>query len=752
MQSDLKKRFLSHLSLKTILTIPYSLLIFFAIGMVSYTVYTKERTALNNVTSQLRDETAAHIQDHLVTLLNTPHQINQLNASALQIGRLNKENTEELQRYFLDQVKTYPAITSIYFGNSSGGLVGAGREVTSGIFYVTETENFQHGNFLKLHLDENGEKLTTPLSIVPNFDARLRPWYINASQHGDAVWSEIYILFTGQDMALAASRPVYDEMNNTLLGVVSVDISLLQLSDYLKNLSFSSVGQIFIIEHSGALVATSNNEIIFKDTNNDGTKERIYAQDSQSALIRQSNKLLLEKYQAYENIPDEEQPIEFDLDGKKHFLQYFSINDKRGIDWIVVIAAPESAFFKNIDVGNRTALLLVLTALVASIVASFFIASKITTRIQQLEQSTNILAAGNWDHQINMDTRVVELQGLINSFTIMKDKLHHVMTELMSEVEEHKITETKLKEQRDFSSQIINLMGQGLTVLDEQGRFEFVNPGYAKLLGYEIEDLIGKKPKEVADPEEVEKINIQRKLRTAGKTTTYEARLVRADGSIATVLITGVPRGTEGNYKGAITVVTDLSERKRMEEEVRQAKDALQHALTREAHLARTDELTGINNRRHLFELAKSKVKVAARYQLSLSVIMFDIDHFKKINDHWGHSLGDKILMEIALVVQSEIRSSDLFGRYGGEEFIIFLPMTPATQAYTLAERIRKRVANLKVHSDDGDDVSVTISIGVIQMRTGPTPESLEELLQRVDKAMYDAKESGRNCIVIDDL
>ncbi|MBK7449035.1 MAG: PAS domain S-box protein [Anaerolineales bacterium] len=171
-----------------------------------------------------------------------------------------------------------------------------------------------------------------------------------------------------------------------------------------------------------------------------------------------------------------------------------------------------------------------------------------------------------------MDTRVVELQGLINSFTIMKDKLHHVMTELMSEVEEHKITETKLKEQRDFSSQIINLMGQGLTVLDEQGRFEFVNPGYAKLLGYEIEDLIGKKPKEVADPEEVEKINIQRKLRTAGKTTTYEARLVRADGSIATVLITGVPRGTEGNYKGAITVVTDLSERKRMEEEVRQAK------------------------------------------------------------------------------------------------------------------------------------------------------------------------------------
>jgi diguanylate cyclase (GGDEF)-like protein len=127
---------------------------------------------------------------------------------------------------------------------------------------------------------------------------------------------------------------------------------------------------------------------------------------------------------------------------------------------------------------------------------------------------------------------------------------------------------------------------------------------------------------------------------------------------------------------------------------------------------------------------------------------MFDIDHFKAINDVWGHLVGDQILIEATQAVQSEMRNADLFGRYGGEEFIMLLPMTNANQAYILAERIRTRIASLRVSSDKGE-VSVTISIGIAELRHNAKPESMEALFNRADEAMYAAKQAGRNCTVI---
>jgi len=320
---------------------------------------------------------------------------------------------------------------------------------------------------------------------------------------------------------------------------------------------------------------------------------------------------------------------------------------------------------------------------------------------------------------------------------------------IMVDITERKKIEQELQAQRDFATQILDLMGQGLTVTNSEGVFEFVNPAYASLFGYTPEELIGKMPKDVTAPEDHSTLQEQKHKRETGISSTYESRLVRKDGSIAPVLISGVARkNPTGGYAGAIAVITDLGELKRIETELRNAKAALEKALTHEQELSHTDELTGIHNRRYLLELTERKLAVAYRYQQPLAVLMFDIDHFKNVNDSYGHACGDQVLKAVTQITRNELREADIFGRYGGEEFVLLLPMTNAQQAFTLAERIRLQVADLRVPSEKGE-VSVTLSVGVIDLNHTAARETLEDIFRRADIAMYAAKATGRNCTVV---
>jgi diguanylate cyclase (GGDEF)-like protein len=124
--------------------------------------------------------------------------------------------------------------------------------------------------------------------------------------------------------------------------------------------------------------------------------------------------------------------------------------------------------------------------------------------------------------------------------------------------------------------------------------------------------------------------------------------------------------------------------------------------------------------------------------------MMFDIDHFKRVNDTFGHAVGDQILQLVARIASMELRSADVIGRYGGEEFVILLPMTNAQQAYPLAERVRERVEAIRVPTEKGD-ASVTLSIGIAQILHDPQTGSADELISRADETMYAAKQAGRN-------
>jgi diguanylate cyclase (GGDEF)-like protein/PAS domain S-box-containing protein len=197
--------------------------------------------------------------------------------------------------------------------------------------------------------------------------------------------------------------------------------------------------------------------------------------------------------------------------------------------------------------------------------------------------------------------------------------------------------------------------------------------------------------------------------------------------------------------------------RRQAEDELRRSKEALeathldvQKSLAREEILARTDGLTGVRNRFSFEELAVREFASAVRYGRALSVMIFDVDNLKSINDTSGHAAGDRALVLVAQAATRHTRDADVLARYGGDEFIVLLPETSASQALLVAERIRARVQSGPV-GNGGNPVAVTLSIGIAELRRGPMDASVEQMVQRADKALYQAKAEGRNRSVVFD-
>lgn len=186
------------------------------------------------------------------------------------------------------------------------------------------------------------------------------------------------------------------------------------------------------------------------------------------------------------------------------------------------------------------------------------------------------------------------------------------------------------------------------------------------------------------------------------------------------------------------TIAVDISALKETQNRLAEAHAEL--AIQRDAleRLSVTDPLTGVANRRRLDDMLASEINRFARYGHPLSVLLLDVDHFKAINDTFGHNAGDTVLMEIARMIAEGVRQTDMPGRWGGEEFLIICPETDITGAVSLAELLRSRISE-HMFSEAGN---VTISSGVATLANG---ESSKDFLRRVDQALYQAKDGGRN-------
>jgi diguanylate cyclase (GGDEF)-like protein/PAS domain S-box-containing protein len=331
--------------------------------------------------------------------------------------------------------------------------------------------------------------------------------------------------------------------------------------------------------------------------------------------------------------------------------------------------------------------------------------------------------------------------------------------QLESDIAQRKRAEETLKESELRYRAVAQSASESIVSANSDGQIVGWNHGAEITFGYSETEALGQSltmlmPVHFREEHQagMERVLSGGEKHVIGKTV--ELQGLRRDGSEFPIEMSLAEWQASGG-KFYTAIIRDITERKQAEEELRRSREEIQRvnveletALVHATQLARTDTLTGVNNRRYLFELAEQAFAVAARYQQTLSVIMFDIDHFKKVNDTFGHAAGDLALQKIAQVVCAEIRATDVIGRYGGEEFVVILPMTDAQHTYQLGERIREAAAAASVPTPKGD-VAVTLSIGIAEMLHSAQFESAENMINRADKALYAAKQAGRNRTVI---
>ena len=199
--------------------------------------------------------------------------------------------------------------------------------------------------------------------------------------------------------------------------------------------------------------------------------------------------------------------------------------------------------------------------------------------------------------------------------------------------------------------------------------------------------------------------------------------------------------GPQGGRDRQVLVLRDITRQVEMERELSEAKDSLEK-------VANTDELTELANRRSLLQQLKAEVDRAHRYQRPLSLVLLDLDHFKRVNDTYGHAVGDDVLRATARAMEHVCRDLDLPGRMGGEEFAVLLPETDPEGAQIVADRLRIEIARC-LHEPGGDaSFRVTASLGVATLVPG-SDRDIEDLMQAADEALYRAKELGRNRVAI---
>jgi diguanylate cyclase (GGDEF)-like protein/PAS domain S-box-containing protein len=277
-----------------------------------------------------------------------------------------------------------------------------------------------------------------------------------------------------------------------------------------------------------------------------------------------------------------------------------------------------------------------------------------------------------------------------------------------------------------------------LIMIDSKGRTTFWNSAAEKMFGYRAEEVIGQ------DLHKYIALDNDRKEAAKGMPDFAKTGEGQVMGSVMEFTAKDKWENTfpversvssfqlSGEWY-AVGIIRDITKRKQIEEKLRR--------------LATTDTLTKLPNRRHFLECLESDLNQAKRYKRPFSLIMLDIDHFKSVNDTYGHDSGDKVLETFAQICLETVRQTDTPGRIGGEEFAVVLPETDNKAAVILAKRLRKNIESATIGLPGGEEISITASIGVVSLTEND--DSSDSLIKNADQALYEAKRKGRNRVEI---
>jgi len=440
--------------LRLVLVVPFVLQISAAVGIVGYLSFRNSQQAVNDLAHQLMNKVSRLVDQHLDTYLATPHKVNQINADAIEQGLLDTRDLHSIGHFFWKEMQSFD-FSYINYGLVTGEYAAAGHlegDVKVSISETSPNTNRKNYNYAT---DSQGNR-TKMIGVYDDYDHRTEAWYIDAVRAGIPVWSQVYLWdSTPEYVAIAASRPIYDKTNQ-LIGAISVDLLLSNISDFLRKLEPSPSGKTFIVERDGLVIASSSSEKPFTIVN--GKAQRLNVLNSSDRLIQATAQYLQTKFANIRQIKDS-QELNFRLKGERQFIQITPWRDKFGLDWLVIVVVPETDFMAQINANTRTTIWLCLGALVLATVLGIYTSRWIAQPILRLSEASSAVASGNLDQTVKVKG-VKELSILAESFNQMAGQLRESFTalektneELEKRVEQRTAELKKAKEAADAANQ-----------------------------------------------------------------------------------------------------------------------------------------------------------------------------------------------------------------------------------------------------------------------------------------------------------
>jgi len=301
-----------------------------------------------------------------------------------------------------------------------------------------------------------------------------------------------------------------------------------------------------------------------------------------------------------------------------------------------------------------------------------------------------------------------------------------------TDITQEKMLQNTISKQKHLLDAVLDNIDSYIYMKDKDRVFKYVNNKVAELFGDKAENIIGRKDTDVLPLETAEHFHkSDQKVFEHGKKVTIEESSEDEDGKLHHFISTKIPFQQEDEPPSLIGFSTDVTELFNLKEEFKKQ--------------ANTEPLTELFNRRYFVEHAEREFNRAQRHSSSLALMSIDIDHFKHINDKYGHPAGDQVLIEVSKCLTSFIRNEDILARIGGEEFSILLPETTLQAAKEAAERIRIGQSKTMIKGYWSGEINITVSIGISCLRVND--KNFEQLFSRTDKALYIAKDLGRNAV-----
>jgi HAMP domain-containing protein len=414
------------ISLQLALLVPFLLQIFGAVGITGYLSIQNGQRTVNDMATRLEKATSKQIGQQLDGYLPLVPKLSRVNAEAVRTGSLNLQNLTQIGQVFCTQMQNFP-VGYAAFGTPQGDYIGVER-LDNGKIVINEQSARTNGKLAVFPTTEKCDR--GPMSEAKDdYNFFEESWYVETVKAQKPVWSSISNWDDKPEvMSVSYNAPLYGP-DKKLQAVVGGDFIMTQLSQFLAKLEVSQNAKVFLMERSGALIASSTDQKPF--TMEDGKAKRLNAEDSSDPVIREAAVQLNQKFEGFAGI-SEAADLTAKLQGQNHYLNVTPWTDSQGLDWLIVMAVPESDFLGAMEANTRQTILLCIVALIVATVCGLATSRWILEPILTLNKAADAVARG--DEEVELpQSNITELHQVSASFNNMADRLRYVLSALQTD-------------------------------------------------------------------------------------------------------------------------------------------------------------------------------------------------------------------------------------------------------------------------------------------------------------------------------